>query len=188
MRPGHSRGRFLSASLAPGRTPPGPQATRASDTDPGKQGAARPGTQRGEGSGAARAPRPFGRSGEEMGVIGHVRRAVGAGPPRCGKSLPAPPWPSSFLGSAGLRGTRVRDSGWAGTQALPFLLAEFLLEAPVREALLTMPEGVDWLSGMGGRQRRLPLSAQRAWAHSPAPASWRCLGSFEPQASALILV
>lgn len=80
-----------------------------------------------------------------MGVIGHERRAVGAGPPRCGKSLPAPP--GRALGSAGIRGTRRWDPGWAGTQALPFLLAEFLLEAPVRGALLTMPEGVDWLSG-----------------------------------------
>ncbi|XP_070328378.1 guanine nucleotide-binding protein G(s) subunit alpha isoforms XLas-like [Odocoileus virginianus] len=46
-----SRGSFLSASPAPGRTPPGPQAT---GTDPGRQGAAWPGTQRGEGSRAAR--------------------------------------------------------------------------------------------------------------------------------------
>ena len=95
------RGRFLSASPAPGRTPPGPQATRASDTDPGKQGAARLGTQRGEGSGAARAPRRLGRSGEEMGVLGHGRRAVGAGPPRCGKSLPAPSGRALFLAARG---------------------------------------------------------------------------------------
>lgn len=43
------------------------------------------------GGGQSGAPRPLGRSGEEMGVIGHERRAVGAGPPRCWKSLPAPP-------------------------------------------------------------------------------------------------
>ena len=153
MRLEQSRGSFLSASPAPGRTPPGPQAT---GTDPGRQGAAWPGTQRGEGSRAARvrgcgqseAPRPLGCSGEEMGVIGHVRRAGGAGPPRCGKSLPAPPGRALFstaLDSGGLGGAT--RGGGAETQALPFLLAEFLLEAPVRRALLTMPEGVDWLSG-----------------------------------------
>jgi len=89
------------------------------------------------------------------------RTAGGRGRPSSLREVaPGTLWPSSFLGSAGLRGTRVRDPEWAGTQALPFLLTEFLLEAPVREALLTMLEGVDWLSGVGGRQRRLPLSAQ----------------------------
>ena len=101
VRLGHSRGRFLSATPAPGRTPPGPQATRASGTDPGRQGAARPGTQRGEGSGAARArrggqsgaPRPLGG-----GDGGHRSRAAGGRgrPSSLREVAPGSPWQSSW--------------------------------------------------------------------------------------------
>lgn len=197
MRLRHSRGRFLSAAPAPGRTPPGPQATRASGTDPGRQGAARPGTQRGEGNGATRARGGGGGLTERSAAAartlgggdgGHRSRAAGGRgrPSSLLEVVPGSPGRALFLaarGSGGLgggtRGTRGWDPGWAGTQALPFLLAEFLLEAPVRGALLTMPEGVDWLSGTFCTMSLGPPSGTSFLAR---------LGSFQPQASALILV